>query len=199
MSDEGPQRSCIGCRAVREKRELLRFVLAPDRTLVPDLPGKLPGRGAYTCVSMACIKEAAAKKQFSRSFKGEVRFGSPSELVTLVQERLMERIAGYLALANKAGKVVSGTDMVLDLLRRRSPGLILIATDISRDIGEKIEGAAEKAGVAHYRALDKERLGQLLGKELRSVAAIESGGFSRSLVNELERFRNFLEGGADRP
>lgn len=184
---------------MREKKDLIRFVLAPDRTIVPDLQEKLPGRGAYTCVSRACLREAATRKQFARAFRGEVRIGSPEDVCTLVEERLLNRIAGYLALANKAGKVVSGTDMVLDLVRRRPPGIIIVAADISPDIGEKVAGAAAKAGVPVYRVLDKDKLGQLLGKELRSVVAVESGGFSRTLASELERFRIFSEGGADRP
>jgi predicted RNA-binding protein YlxR (DUF448 family) len=51
MAGQSPQRSCLGCGAVRDKGDLLRFVLAPDNVPVPDLKGKLPGRGAYICMS----------------------------------------------------------------------------------------------------------------------------------------------------
>ena len=81
MPKNEPQRSCLGCRETRDKNELLRFVLAPDRTLVPDLQHKLPGRGAYTCAKRSCLKAAADRKQFARSFRGEVRHGSADELV----------------------------------------------------------------------------------------------------------------------
>jgi uncharacterized protein len=195
MDETGPQRSCISCRTVRDKKELLRFVLAPDRTLVPDLQGKLPGRGAYTCISRSCLQAAAVKKQFARAFKGEVDFGSPAELVDLVADRLEERISSYLALANKAGKVASGTDNVLQLLKKRVPGMVFIADDLSPDSREKIARQAEHAGVELCVMFAKERLGQLLGKELRGVVAIEQGGFIMPLRNELERYRNFLEGG----
>ncbi|HEX5773649.1 MAG TPA: DUF448 domain-containing protein [Geomobilimonas sp.] len=196
MNETGPQRSCIGCRTVRDKRDLLRFVLAPDRTLVPDLQGKLPGRGAYTCVNRSCLLAAATRNQFSRVFKGEVRFGSPAELADMVVTRLEERIGAYLALANKAGKVASGTDNVLALLKRKAPGLVFIADDLSPDSREKIARQAEHAGVALCVMFPKERLGQLLGKELRGVVAIEQGGFIAPMRNELNRYRNFLEGGA---
>ena len=197
MSRNEPQRSCLSCRTVKDKHELLRFVLAPDRTLVPDLQAKLPGRGAYTCPSKSCLLAAAAKKQFARSFRGEVRFGTPDELVGQVIGRMEERIAAYLALANKAGKVVSGGDTVAELLMKRTPGIICIASDISADIGEKLAYLADRAGVERFSMFDKERLGALIGKELRSVVAVERGGFSETLRKELERYRNFFQGGTD--
>lgn len=180
-----------------DKSRLLRFVLAPDRTLVPDLQSRLPGRGAYTCCSESCLRTAGTRKQFARAFKGEVITGSPDELVGRVAGLMEERIASYLALANKAGKVVSGSDSVVDLLARHAPGIISIACDISPDIGEKMIYSANRAGVAHFSLFDKEKLGALLGKALRSVAAVERGGFSESILKELERYRNFFEGGTD--
>ena len=195
MPRNEPQRSCLSCRTVKDKHELLRFVLAPDQTLVPDLQAKLPGRGAYTCLKESCLRAAVAKKQFARSFHGEVRTGTSDELVGQVIVRMEERIAAYLALANKAGKVASGGDTVAELLLKRTPGIVCIASDISSDIGEKLRFMAERAGVEHFAMFDKERLGALLGKELRSVVAVERGGFSETLQKELERYRNFFQGG----
>ncbi len=197
MPRNEPQRSCLGCRKVKDKDELLRFVLAPDRTLVPDLQAKLPGRGAYTCLSRSCVREAAAKKQFARSFRGEVRLGSPEDLVGQVISMMEERMASYLSLANKGGKVVSGSDMVAEMLTRRTPGIICIAADISPDIGQKMTYLADRAEVERFSLFDKERLGALIGKGQRSVVAVESGGFSNVLKKELERYRNFFEGGTE--
>src|SRR5512137_1259321 len=100
MAKEAPQRSCLGCRSVKDKAELLRFVLAPDRTLVPDLLAKLPGRGAYTCLKAACLRQALVRKQFQRAFKGEVTMAPADEMVRLVAERMLGHIENYLALAN---------------------------------------------------------------------------------------------------
>jgi predicted RNA-binding protein YlxR (DUF448 family) len=195
MPRNEPQRSCLSCRQVMDKKELLRFVVAPDRTLVPDLQAKLPGRGAYTCLKKTCLLEAAVKNRFARSFKGEVLFGAPDELVRSVIVRMEERIAAYLALANKAGKVVSGGDIVVDALSRRTPGIVCLALDISPDIRQKMEHLATRAGVEQFSLFDKDRLGALIGKGLRSVVAVERGGFSETIRKELARYRNFFEGG----
>jgi predicted RNA-binding protein YlxR (DUF448 family) len=195
MPGSAPQRSCLGCREVKGKRELLRFVVAPDRMLVPDLLGKLPGRGAYTCLREACLRAAVAKRQFARSFRGEVQVGDADGLARRVATLMEERIASYVALANKGGKVASGNDTVAELLRRRTPGVVFLATDISVDSGDKVAHLAEKAGVPCISLFAKERLGALLGKELRGAVAVEQGGFSESIMREFEKYRNFFEGG----
>ncbi len=180
---------------MRDKKELLRFVLAPDRTLVPDPQGKLPGRGAYTCWQQECLRSAAAKKQFARSFRGEVQPVAPDALVVRVVRHLAERIGSYLALANKAGKVVSGSDMVVEAFKRRTPGVLFVAADISADSRERFVSLANRAGVPLIELFTKEQLGALLGKEMRSVAAIEQGGFIASIMTELEKYRNIVREG----
>lgn len=197
MARSEPQRTCLGCRAEKGKGELLRYVLDPEGKVVPDLLGKLPGRGAYTCYCRDCVAKATLRKQFARAFKGEVTGATAAELEGQIVIRLEERIASYLALGNKAGKIVSGSDMVLEAMRKgKNIGLVIMAGDVSADIGQKIAGSAAREGIPCFRILDKDRIGGLLGKGLRSVVAIEAGGFVPPLVKELERYGNFLDGGA---
>ncbi|HOP41175.1 MAG TPA: ribosomal L7Ae/L30e/S12e/Gadd45 family protein [Geobacteraceae bacterium] len=107
-----------------------------------------------------------------------------------------ERIASYLALANKAGKVVSGSDLVAEALKRNSPvkKLVLVATDVSEDIGNRIRGLAEQRCVQHETFFSKEHFGDLLGKGLRSVAMVQGDGFVNTMNKEIARYRNFLRG-----
>ncbi len=197
MTGKDPQRSCLGCRATRDKKELLRFVLAPDRTLVPDILAKLPGRGAYTCMNRACLLNAARTRQFSRAFKGEVRYDGAEQLADQVVSIMEERIGSYLALANKAGKAVSGSDMVMELIKKRKAGVIFLADDISPEIGAKVAELAKRYEVPYVTVFAKDRLGAYVGKGLRSAAAIERSGFVDTVVREIARYRNFFEGGMD--
>jgi len=194
---QAPQRICLGCRTTRDKKDLLRFVLAPDRTLVPDLLAKLPGRGAYTCLNHACLRNAAQRKQFARAFSGDVVYDGADRLIEQVVTLMEERIGSYLALANKAGKVVSGSDMVMDLVKKRKAGVVFIATDISADIGAKVIDLAKRYDVPQVAVFNKDRLGAFLGKGLRSVAAIEQSGFIETVTKEIAKYRNFFEGGTD--
>ncbi len=196
MRKTAPERSCLGCRQVKEKSDLLRFVLAPDLTLIPDLQAKLPGRGAYTCIKRSCLVEALRRNQFSRSFKGQVLSGPSDTLVQLVADRLEERIASYVALANKAGKVVSGSDSVDEAIRKQRAGLVIIASDVSSDIGLKVNRLAARFSIPCFKVLSRDRLASLLGKGLRSAVAIAPGGFVAAVTKEIERFRTFSEEGA---
>jgi hypothetical protein len=197
MNGKEPQRSCLGCRATRDKGDLLRFVLAPDRTLVPDLQARLPGRGAYTCLSRLCLMNAAQKNLFFRAFKGEIKFDGPERLIDQVIELMGKRIGSYLALANKAGKVVSGSDMVMEMIRKRKAGFVFVATDISPEIGVKVVDLSKRYEVPHVAIFEKDHLGALIGKGLRSAAAIEKSGFIITVSREIEKYRNFFEGGTD--
>ncbi len=67
-----PERTCLGCRRVREKSKLIRFAVVGAR-LRPDIEGRLGGRGAYLCPQRSCLEEAYKKKgSFVRAFKREV-------------------------------------------------------------------------------------------------------------------------------
>lgn len=67
-----PERTCVGCRAVREKSALVRLVES-DGALVVDHKGEMPGRGAYICPDQACVESAFGKKDpFSRALKRKV-------------------------------------------------------------------------------------------------------------------------------
>jgi predicted RNA-binding protein YlxR (DUF448 family) len=178
------------------KTDLLRFVLAPDQTLVPDILAKLPGRGAYTCVNRNCLKEALKRNQFSRALKVQVTVSDPNGYIEDLAARLEDRVASYVALANKAGRIISGSDMVADAIKKKNAGLVLIAADVSAEIGQKIAFNASRVSVPCYYALTRDRLGALVGKGLRSAVAIQPGDFVAVVMKEIERFRNFSEEGA---
>ncbi|NLY74757.1 MAG: YlxR family protein [Firmicutes bacterium] len=53
-----PQRTCLGCRSVKSKKELIRIVRTPEGEVVVDSTGKKSGRGAYTCPTRECLEKA---------------------------------------------------------------------------------------------------------------------------------------------
>lgn len=64
-----PQRQCVGCRTMRDKRDLLRIVKAPDGTISLDTTGKKSGRGAYVCHDPECLKKARKSRALERTFE----------------------------------------------------------------------------------------------------------------------------------
>ena len=74
-----PERRCIVTRASGPKAGLIRFVAAPDGEIVPDLAGRLPGRGIWVSADAAVLRQAARKGHFARAAKRQVRV--PPDLV----------------------------------------------------------------------------------------------------------------------
>ena len=83
-----PQRSCVGCRAVRSKRELVRIVRTPDARFVLDATGKQPGRGAYLCPSSACLGLAIRRNSFERAFRQSLSRETVAALEAEIQQQL---------------------------------------------------------------------------------------------------------------
>ncbi len=190
-----PQRTCISCRSTGDKDRFLRFVLSPERLVTPDIEYKLPGRGAYTCISATCLREAVKKRQFGRAFKDSALSVDADYLDSILRKQMNGRIEGYIALASKAGEAVSGAESIERTMRGASkPSLLLIALDASKPVAEKLESLAKRSDLPFYRVLDKEQFGCLLGKSSdRSAVLIMSAGFGKSLVREIERYRNYLQ------
>ena len=61
-----PQRQCVGCRTMTDKRELVRIVKTPEGEIVLDTTGKKSGRGAYVCRDPQCLKKARKSRALDR-------------------------------------------------------------------------------------------------------------------------------------
>jgi uncharacterized protein len=79
-----PLRVCIGCQEKMAKKELVRIVRTPEGSIVLDLTGKKPGRGAYICPLQSCLKKAIKGKRLEKNLQMPV---SP-ELVTALTAML---------------------------------------------------------------------------------------------------------------
>ena len=69
MQKKIPMRQCVGCREMRQKKELVRVVKSPEGVISLDFRGKAPGRGAYLCPNSECLKKAIRAKALERAFE----------------------------------------------------------------------------------------------------------------------------------
>ena len=67
-----PQRKCVSCGEMKDKKALLRVVKQPDGTIILDKTGKKNGRGAYVCSNLECFNKAKKAKRFEKSFKCQI-------------------------------------------------------------------------------------------------------------------------------
>lgn len=64
-----PQRQCIGCGEMKNKKEMIRILKTPEGEFTLDATGRKNGRGAYLCPSSDCLKKAIKSRGLERSFK----------------------------------------------------------------------------------------------------------------------------------
>ena len=68
-----PQRQCIGCGEMKNKKDMMRILRTPEEEIVLDFTGKKNGRGAYLCKQSECLKLARKNKGLERSFKMSIQ------------------------------------------------------------------------------------------------------------------------------
>ena len=79
-----PQRQCLGCREMKNKRDLIRVVRSPEGDISLDFKGKKSGRGAYVCPDPACLARARKSKALERAFKTAI----PPEVYAALEEQM---------------------------------------------------------------------------------------------------------------
>ena len=67
-----PERMCVACREMKDKRGLLRVVRSPEGVVAIDASGKAPGRGAYLCANEACLKRAQKAHNLEKALKTQI-------------------------------------------------------------------------------------------------------------------------------
>ncbi len=84
MPKKVPQRTCMGCQAKKDKRDLVRIVRSPEGEISVDMTGKKPGRGAYICNQLDCLNKVIKSKRLERSLETAIS----QELYESLKEQL---------------------------------------------------------------------------------------------------------------
>ncbi len=67
-----PQRKCIVCGSLKDKKDLLRIVNNKEEGILIDESGKVNGRGAYVCKDEACLKGLRKSNKLNQAFKMKI-------------------------------------------------------------------------------------------------------------------------------
>ncbi|HHL20275.1 MAG TPA: RNA-binding protein [Aliiroseovarius sp.] len=191
-----PERRCIATGETRPRAKLIRFVVGPDRALVPDLAGKLPGRGIWVSPARAALDKAVSKGLFARAAKGPVQV--PENLADRVEAALAGRVINLISLARKAGQAVAGYEKVKGWLATGEARVLVQASDGSPRGKTKLrppEGADTLIAV-----LTAQELGLAFGRENVIHGALAAGGLTQRVVDEAAKLQGLREesGGSDR-
>jgi uncharacterized protein len=209
--ETGPLRRCIITRERLPKERMIRFVVGPDRQIVPDLAARLPGRGLWLSASgdvieFGGLQEDGRPKEkqgdgnqrhlvraFARAARGPVSV--PPDLSVLLQTALARRIGECLGFARRAGHAVAGYEKAREALRTGRYRLVLQASDGSEPERSRfLSGFGPELTIID--PLPGEALGRVFGRDYVVHVAVAPGKLAESLVVEAGRLAGLGNGSA---
>lgn len=194
-------RTCIVTREATSPETLIRFVRAPDGSVVPDLKRQLPGRGCWIKAERQLVDRAIKRKLFSRAFKSETK--AADDLGALVDRLLVADLAGMMNMARKAGQFVSGAMKVDAAVRSGAAVGVFHASDAAADGVRKIDQArkAFKLGtdaendIPAFLLLTGAELDEVMGENAFIHACALAGQAGEGVVKRANLLEQFRKGG----
>ncbi len=183
--ETGPLRRCAVTRDRLAKEVMIRFVIGPNRDVVPDLAARLPGRGIWLSARRDVLETARTRGAFAKAARGPVTV--PPDLTPVLQAALARRIGDTLGLARRAGQAVCGFQKAREWLSAGRAGLVIEALDGSVDERARFLGRfAETMRVV--QPLDGATLGTIFGRDHVVHVVVAKGRLAEMLVIETARY-----------
>lgn len=201
--NDTPLRRCIVSGDTLPREMLIRFVVGPDDIVVPDLAGRLPGRGLWVAGRHEIVSQACAKGAFRRAARRAVTplvGPNDEDLATLIDAQLTQRCVEALGLARRAGQLIVGFDQVRAALKgmvaptgiARGSAVLLTARDAAEDGGNKLKALADRvtesgAVVTQLALFDAKTLGRAIGRDQVVHALLETDTAGKQLYAAIWR------------
>jgi uncharacterized protein len=193
-------RTCIVTRKAGSADELIRFVAAPDGSVVADLKRNLPGRGCWVSADRKTVELAIKKNAFTRALHESVT--AAPDLPDLIDKVMTKNFAGTLGLARKAGQIALGSAKVESTIRKGEAILIMHATDGAVDGIRKLDQARKAVAmtggpdIPALKLLTSDEMDLALGGGNVIHAAVLKGSAGDNLAKKafaLARYRGLIE------
>lgn len=191
---EPTERMCAVTRQVKPVAELLRFVLDPDGTIVPDLRQVLPGRGVWVSATASAVGEAERRRLFAVALKTPAKV-APG-LADRVADLIAQRALGALSLARKAGEVVLGAAKIEAAIGAGKVVALLHASEAGADGVRRLDGAFRRrrgSTAPTFRLFTEAQLDLALGRPHVIHAALLAGRASENVLDRIAALVRFLE------
>jgi predicted RNA-binding protein YlxR (DUF448 family) len=181
-AERGPLRRCVVTRESLPKESMIRFVLGPDRTLVPDLEGRLPGRGMWLSARADVLERAVKRGAFAKAARGTVHL--PPDLRARIEDGLRRRLRDLVGFARRGGQAVCGREAVREWLQAGKAGLLVEASDGSPAERARLIG---RRGLPVVAPLPADTLGSVFGRDHAAHVAIAPGRLAEAIATEAAR------------
>ncbi|MBB3442446.1 RNA-binding protein [Rhizobium sp. BK379] len=197
-------RMCIVTRESGSPEELIRFVAAPDGTVVPDLKRELPGRGCWVKVDRSLVEKAVAKKLFARALKADVK--AAEDLGERVERLFLQQLLQMMNMARKAGQLVTGSAKVDAAIRSGAALAVFHSTDAAADGVRKIDqarkawhlGMETEEEIPSFRLFSESEMEGVMGQNAFIHAAVLAGQAGEGVVKRAKMLEQYRNGGQSR-
>ena len=197
-------RMCIVTRESGSPDELIRFVAAPDGTVIADLKRQLPGRGCWVKIDRSLVDKAVAKKLFARALKADVK--AAADLGATVETLLAQQLMQMMNMARKAGQFVTGSAKVDAAVRSGAAIAVFHATNAAEDGVRKIDqarrawhlGMETEEEIPSYRLFSESEMEGLMGQNAFIHAAVLAGQAGEGVVKRAKMLEQYRNGGQSR-
>jgi uncharacterized protein len=201
QSQKASERRCLLTGEAMPRTGLIRLALAPDGSIVPDLGGKLPGRGGWISADRALFDSVAAKKRLHGALARALKTNAirlPDDLAAMIESGLAQRLLSRLGLEKRAGNLILGADRVREQLAKGKVLMLLHAADARPDGADRLDGMARAVGesleaeIPHRRLpFGRETLSAALGRDNVVHLAITDAAAADRVMADLERLAGF--------
>ncbi|EKK20219.1 ribosomal protein L7Ae family protein [Fructilactobacillus florum 8D] len=94
-----------------------------------------------------------------------------------------DKVVNLLGIARRAGKIISGEEIVLAGIKNGSVAFLFLASDAGLATAKKIQNKCQYYQIPSCTALSKAALSTAIGQQ-RTIVAVTDQGFARK-INEL--------------
>ena len=188
----GPLRRCIATGERKPIESLIRFVVGPDRFVVPDLAQTLPGRGVWVSCERNAIAKAS-KGLFAKALKMPAQ--AAVDLNDRIEALLVQRLVSLLGFSRRAGEIIMGFTKVEAAFSdpRVDIACLLIASGSGpSDRRKLLQFVARRDPRPHVTGiLTSDEISLAFGRENVVHAALKRGGLAVRVWAEAERLSGF--------
>lgn len=178
------QRRCVVTGESKDREGLVRFVVAPDGSVVPDLEECLPGRGLWLTPDRAGLEPAKLAGLFARAAKEKVTVAP--DLADRLELLLAKRCRDLLGLARRAGQAVMGYEQVRAFLRDDAQkGVLVAARDGAAGGRDKLRHLASDLPLVDV--LESAEIGAAFGTGAVVHAALADGRLAQEFLQAAHR------------
>jgi uncharacterized protein len=197
-------RMCIVTRESGSPDELIRFVAAPDGSIIPDLKRQLPGRGCWVKIDRSLVDKAVAKKTFARALKADVK--AADDLGETVDRLLAQQLMQMMNMARKASQFITGASKVDAAIRAGAAIAVFHSTGAADDGVRKIDqarkawhlGMETEEEIPSFRLFSESEMEGVMGQNAFIHAAVLAGQAGEGVVKRAKMLEQYRNGGQSR-